>query len=177
MQWECKSARCTGSKPCAHVQAVRKRDPEAAAFYANAATAPPLTAFRSDAISVSAYSVLLPLSSEVKSRIAQGFDDVSRFPAAELAPAVPKRLCQCAQPRAYEQSGLVDVGSCVVYLTLGSITRKVRALDCPNKQPACRIVYDGQEHGLWMFSMQIALSIVLLVQCVEQVCRRLCGSR
>lgn len=108
----------------------------------------------------------VPLPDEITAKIAKGFDDPSRFPAGQLTPALPA-ACNCGA--AYSQAGYCKIADCRIYLTLGSVTRPLLALDCPNRQQACRRIYDGAEHALWVVTPTTAFSLPVLYMCLEHV--------
>lgn len=154
-------------KSCEHIRAVQKEDPEATEFYASNQQPPRPMAFRPDTKAISDFTVQLPLSDAVTAKVAAGCDDPLRFPAGRLAPNIPAEQCKCGL--SYSESGFCKLADCRVYLTLGSVTRDLFALDCPNRQPDCRRVYDGAAHALWVVSPTVAFSLPVMYMCVEQV--------
>lgn len=179
MQFECSSRTC-GSKKCAHITVVQKEDPEAAEILANQPLPRPV-AFRPDIKAISNFTVQLPLSDAVTATVASGCDDPLRFPAGRLVPEMPTDPCKCGL--SYVESGFFKLADCRIYLTLGSVTRDLFAIDCPKENAECRRVYDGAAHALWVASPTVAFSLPVMYMCVEQVrvfvtalyCNQLCA--
>jgi hypothetical protein len=149
---------------------VRAADPDAVAYYKREQKVPEALPFSADLVAVSKYTVAFPLQQPICQKLADGCNDVKRFPAAELAPAIPQQRCRCGL--LYHKRDLVRASTCNIYFSVGSIRRDVFALDCPSKQPGCRILYDGSEHALWVCTPTIAFSVAVFAECLEQVSGR-----
>lgn len=103
----------------------------------------------------------------MKSKFRDGCDEVHRFPTKKLSPRLPAHNCLCNL--AYDEKAPIKISDCTVYLSHGFVKCELFALDCPNKSDGCRVMYNGEEHGLWVCSARVAISIAILTQCIEQV--------
>jgi hypothetical protein len=146
---------------------VRAADPEAVSYYKSESKAPELIPFTPDIVAVSQFNVLLPVEEWIRAKLKAGCGDCARFPSGRLAPAVPSRACACGLQ--YNEADFVKLGLCNVFLLTGMITREMFALDCPRRQNACRISYDGTDHALWVVNATTAFSVVVFIQCLEEV--------
>lgn len=81
----------------------------------------------------------------------------------KLAPSLPMETCKCGQH--YSEEGLRLIhSSCNVYLPAPHTAKALPLyeLNCPERNPDCKVVYDGLQDGLFCHSKNTFISLWML---------------
>jgi hypothetical protein len=122
-----------------------------------------------------AYVVCLtqvPMEESFKQKMRCGFDKPDSLPEDGIHVSFPPGLrCKCAKPAEYDStSGSTIIGRPrVYYATSMRADVPMYAVDCPNKNPACRIMPTGVGLGLWIASSRTVFSELLFWRCYRLV--------
>jgi hypothetical protein len=118
---------------------------------------------------VSQRSFVLPLQETMKKSFAAGWDDPAKLPS-ELRPKLPDH-CKCDDSCRYdEKTGSTIVAYPNIYFSRGVRNDvAVFSVDCPHRNPACRVVYEGSDWGLWICSLKTVISVSLFLDAINAV--------
>jgi len=87
-----------------------------------------------------------------------------------LFPQQPEPPVTCKCGKHYDASGyVVQQASCTVYLETPHLskTMPLYCLQCPDKNPACTILYDGTFQGIFRINNHTAVSLRMLYKCFD----------